>query len=71
MNEVTLEQVFLRFFYFSPANHHYIAPHSSITVPRGVDSPDQATHYHTLGTKLEASSLMWRLAGLGVKVVLV
>jgi hypothetical protein len=33
------------------------------------DSPDQAAHYQTLGSKLAASSLTRHLAGLGVKVV--
>jgi hypothetical protein len=33
------------------------------------DSPDQAAHYRTLGTKLGASSLTRHLAGLGVKVL--
>lgn len=45
-------------------------PHSSVTAPWGVRSPDQAAHYHTLGRKLRALSLTLHVAGLGVKVLL-
>jgi hypothetical protein len=45
--------------------------HTHLSPPHAVcDSPDQAAHYHTLGTKLGASALTRHLAGLGVKVVL-
>jgi hypothetical protein len=45
--------------------------HTHLSPPQEeCDSPDQATHYHTLGAKLGASSLTRHLAGLGVKVVL-
>jgi hypothetical protein len=33
------------------------------------DSPDQAAHYHTQGTKSGTLSLIRNLAGLGVKVL--
>jgi hypothetical protein len=62
--------VFSEFFSFPPL---IIIPpllHTHLSPPHAVcDSPDQATHYHTLGPMLGASSLTRHLAGLGVKVV--
>jgi hypothetical protein len=31
------------------------------------DSPDKATHYHTVGTKLGASSLTWNIVGFSLE----
>jgi hypothetical protein len=71
LDEVALQQGFLRFVSGSPLIIT-IPPllHTHLSQPHEVcDSPDQAAHYHTLGTKLAASSL--KLAGLGVKVVFI
>jgi hypothetical protein len=70
---MAMGQVFFEFFHFPPL---IIVPPSlhtsSITAPRGVrHSPDQAAHYHTLGTKAGASHLTRHLAGLEVMEVLV
>lgn len=58
MDEVTLEQVFLRVLLVHSGNHHStIAPNQSVTTHEVCDSPDQAAHYHSLGNKLATSSL--------------
>jgi hypothetical protein len=41
-----------------------------VSPPHAVcDGPDQAAHLHARGTKLRDSSLIWRFAGIGVKVL--
>jgi hypothetical protein len=70
VDEVTLEQVFLRVLWFPliiiipPLLHTHLSPPHEVC-----DSPDQAAHYHTLSPKLGASSLIRHFASLGVKVV--
>jgi hypothetical protein len=57
LDEVALQQVFLRVLLFPPL---IIIPpllHTHLSPPHEVcDSPVQAANYHTLGTKLGASS---------------
>jgi hypothetical protein len=48
---------------FSPVNIIPPLLHTHLSPPHEVcDSPDQASHYHTLGPKVRASSLSGRLA---------
>jgi hypothetical protein len=62
--EVALGQVFLQLLGFPlliiipPWLHTQLSPHHKM-----YDNPDQAAHYHTVGPKLEASSLTQHLAG--------
>jgi hypothetical protein len=57
VGKVALGQVFLRVL-FSPASIIPPLLHIHISPPHEVsDSPDQATHYHTLGPKLGTSFL--------------
>jgi hypothetical protein len=45
--------------------------YTDLSLPHEVcDSLDQVAHYHTLGPKLQASSLTWHMAVLRVSVVL-
>jgi hypothetical protein len=64
------EAGFLRVLWFPPL---IIIPpllHTHLSPPHEMcDSPDQAAHYHTLGTKLGASSLTRHLTGFGVMAV--
>jgi hypothetical protein len=58
VDEVALEQVFSEFFGFPPLITIPPLLHTYLSPPHEVcDSPEQAAHYHTLGLKLEASSL--------------
>jgi hypothetical protein len=53
---------------FTPNSSGFIPPllHTHLSPPHEVcDIPDQAAHYHTLGTKLRASSLIRHLDDLG------
>jgi hypothetical protein len=70
LDDLTLEQDFLRVLRFPVLSsfHHcsiliYHCPHEVC------DSPDQATHYHTLDSKLGSSCLTRHLSELGVEVI--
>jgi hypothetical protein len=64
VDKVHRERSFSEFFGFSCEYNSTVAVRTHLSPPHEVcDSPEQAVHYHTLGTKLGASSLTRHLAG--------